>query len=191
MGFTRGNHVVVRRVLLQHQPHRFNVVAGKAPVAFGVEVAKAQFLRQAELDASDAISHLACDELSATPWAFMVEQDAGNAVHVVAFTIVHRDPVAIDLGHPIRATRIERRLLALRHSLHFAEHLARRGLIEADAVLAKKLDCFEHTGHADGRKLARQAGLLPTRGNETLGGEVVDFRRIGFFHHVDNGELVQ
>ena len=36
------DHVVVGLVLLQHQPHRADVVAGEAPVALRVEVAEAQ-----------------------------------------------------------------------------------------------------------------------------------------------------
>ena len=34
------DHVVVGLVLLEHQPHRLDVVAGEAPVALGVEVAQ-------------------------------------------------------------------------------------------------------------------------------------------------------
>ena len=37
-----GDDVVVGLVLLEHQPHGLDVVAGEAPVALGVEVAEAQ-----------------------------------------------------------------------------------------------------------------------------------------------------
>ena len=40
------DHVVLGVVALEHQPHRFDVVLGVAPVAFGVEVAEAQLLRR-------------------------------------------------------------------------------------------------------------------------------------------------
>ena len=36
--------VVVGLVLLEHQPHRLDVVAGEAPVALGVEVAERQLV---------------------------------------------------------------------------------------------------------------------------------------------------
>ncbi len=104
-----GDDVVVRLVLLEHQPHGPDVVAGEAPVALRVEVAEFEVLRQPELDAGDAVGHLARDELLPAPLALVVEQDAAAAVHVVAFAVVHRDPVAVDLRHAVRAARVERR----------------------------------------------------------------------------------
>ena len=49
MGFAGGDDVIVGLVLLQHQPHRLDVVAGEAPVALGVEVAEEQLVLQAAL----------------------------------------------------------------------------------------------------------------------------------------------
>ena len=54
VGLAGGDHVVVGLVLLEHQPHGLDVVAGEAPVALGVEVAEAQLVGQAELDAGHA-----------------------------------------------------------------------------------------------------------------------------------------
>ena len=60
-----GDDVVVGLVLLQHQPHRLDVVAGVAPVALGLEVAEHEVFLQPELDASDGVGDLAADELDA------------------------------------------------------------------------------------------------------------------------------
>ena len=57
------DHVVVGLVRLEHQPHRLDVVAGEAPVALRVEVAQAQLVGEAELDARDAVRDLAGHEL--------------------------------------------------------------------------------------------------------------------------------
>ena len=47
-----GRHdEVVGLILLQHQPHRAHVVAGKPPVALCVEVAEAEVIGQPQLDA--------------------------------------------------------------------------------------------------------------------------------------------
>ena len=62
----RRDHVIVGLVLLEHQPHRAHVVAGKAPIAMGVEISEAQLLRQPELDARDAVGDLARHELLAS-----------------------------------------------------------------------------------------------------------------------------
>ena len=42
MGLAGGDDVVVGLVLLEHQPHGPDVVAGESPVALGVEVAHDQ-----------------------------------------------------------------------------------------------------------------------------------------------------
>ena len=45
MAHAGGDDVVVRLVLLEHQPHRAHVVAGESPVAPRVEVAEAERCR--------------------------------------------------------------------------------------------------------------------------------------------------
>jgi hypothetical protein len=39
-----GDDEIVGVVLLEHQPHRLDVVAGEAPVALGIEVAEEQLV---------------------------------------------------------------------------------------------------------------------------------------------------
>ena len=45
---------VVGLVVLEHQPHRFHVVAGETPVTLGVEVAEAQLGGLAVHDVGDS-----------------------------------------------------------------------------------------------------------------------------------------
>ena len=52
MALAGRDDVVVRLVLLQHQPHRAHVVAGEAPVALRVEIAEMQRVGEPELDAA-------------------------------------------------------------------------------------------------------------------------------------------
>ena len=56
VGLAGRDDVVVGLVLLQHQPHGLDVVAGEAPVALGVEVAEPQLVGQAELDPGHAVA---------------------------------------------------------------------------------------------------------------------------------------
>ena len=67
MRLAGGDDEVVRLVLLEHQPHGVDVVAGKAPVAAGVAVAQHELVSKAQLDARHAVGHLAGDELDAAP----------------------------------------------------------------------------------------------------------------------------
>ena len=73
-----GNHVVVRLVLLEHQPHRLDVVLGVAPVALGVEVAQRQVAGQAELDGGGAVRDFACHKFQPATLRFMVKQYSGT-----------------------------------------------------------------------------------------------------------------
>ncbi len=61
-----GDHVVVRLGLLEHQPHRLDVVLGVAPVTLCVEVAEGQLALKAELDGGRGMGDLARDELQTT-----------------------------------------------------------------------------------------------------------------------------
>ena len=60
----------------------------------------------------------------------MVEQQTVAAIHPVAFAVVHRDPVAVKLCHPVGTSRIERGALSLRCLLHETIELACAGLID-------------------------------------------------------------
>ena len=96
MADSGGDDVVVGLALLEHQPHRLDVVAGKSPVARGVEIAEEQLVGPSQLDAGDAVRDLARDELEPAPRRLVVEEHAGNGKQVVAFAIVDRDVVRED-----------------------------------------------------------------------------------------------
>ena len=108
------HHVVVRDWLLEHAPHRLDVVAGEAPVAAGVEVADDELGRLAERDARDALRHLPGHELATAARALVVEEDARAGEQAVALAVVDRDVVAVDLRDAVRAAGMKRRRLALR-----------------------------------------------------------------------------
>ena len=65
-----GDHVVVGLVLLEHQPHRLDVVRRVSPVALGVEVAERELVLEAELDAGRRVRDLARDELEPAAFDF-------------------------------------------------------------------------------------------------------------------------
>ena len=79
MPLARGDDEVFRLVLLQHEPHGFDVVAGEAPVALGVEIAEIQAFLQSLLDSRGRAGDLSGDESLASPRALVVEQDPLDA----------------------------------------------------------------------------------------------------------------
>ena len=186
----RSDDIVVRRILLEHEPHRANVVARKSPIATRLEIAEAQLAREAQFDARYSVGDLARHELEPATWALVIEQDAGNGVQGEALAIVHGDPVPVDLRHAVWASRIEWRRLTLRRFVHLAEHLARAGLIEP-GVRRRLLHCLEHARHAEGREFAGEHRLCPGRLDEALRGEVVDLIRLVVAHDIRERCLIE
>ena len=114
VGLAGRDHEVVRLVLLEHQPHRLDVVLGKAPVALGVEVAQVQLLLQPQLDARRRAGDLAGDERLAAPLGLVVEEDAVGCEQAVRLAVVDGHPVGVHLGSGVGATGVEGRRLGLR-----------------------------------------------------------------------------
>ena len=76
MGLSGGDDVIVGPVLLEHQPHRLDVVPGEAPVALRLEIAEVELLLEAELDPGGRAGDLPRDEGLAAAGGFVVEEDA-------------------------------------------------------------------------------------------------------------------
>src|SRR5713101_9056930 len=66
MGLPRAHHIVSGLLLLEHQPHRLHIIAGKAPVPLGIQIAQMQLRGQPQLDPRYPIADLAGDELQPT-----------------------------------------------------------------------------------------------------------------------------
>src|SRR4029078_5132979 len=100
-GLAGCQHEVVGLIDLQYPVHSLDVVPRMAPVALGFEIAEKHRLLEAGLDAANAARDLARHEGLAADRALVVEQDAVGSEHTVGLAVVHRDPVAIQLRHPI------------------------------------------------------------------------------------------
>lgn len=105
------------------------------PITLRVQVTEIQTVLLAEVNISHSSADLARDERPATPRAFVVEQDTVARIHPVRFTIVDRDPIGIQLGNAIRATRVERRCLALGRFDNLAIQFRGRSLVEPHVSL--------------------------------------------------------
>ena len=123
------NHKVFGLVVLQNEPHAFHVVLGVAPVAKAVEVAEVQAVLLALGNAGCGERDLAGHEGFATAFGFVVKKNAGAAEHVVSFAVFLDDPEAVELGHGVRAVRVERGILVLRDFFDLAVEFACRSLI--------------------------------------------------------------
>ena len=99
------DHVVVRLVLLEHQPHRAHGVAGVAPVALRVEVAEPQVGHEAELDPGGRVRDLARQELERAARRLVVVEDPRRGVQAVAAAVAARDEVRVRLRDAVRRQR--------------------------------------------------------------------------------------
>ena len=188
-GAVGGQHEGVGFVRLQHAPHAFDVFFGIAPVAFGVEVAQLQHIKLAQPDFGHAVGNFSGHKFAATQRAFVVEQDATGAKNTVAFAVVDRHPVRIQLGHTVGTARVERGGFFLRNGLHFAKHLRGAGLVEADFGI-DETHCFQQVQSADAGNVGGGGGLLKTDADKALRRQVVDFIGLDFLHQGNTGPLI-
>src|SRR5487761_842210 len=134
MRLAGGKHIVVGLLLLEDEPHAFDIVTRMAPIALRVDVAEIEPLLHAALNGGAGAADLAGDEGFAADRRFVIEQDAVRRVQAIGLAVIDRDPIGVKLGDRIRAARIEGRQLVLRRLHHLAEQLGRRCLIEPHAV---------------------------------------------------------
>src|SRR5215475_8322275 len=123
MRLARRDDVIVWLVLLQHQPHGLCVILRVSPIAPGVEVAEVKLILQTELDRRGGARDLSRYESLSAAFALMVEQYAVAGEQPVAFAIINRDPVGVELGDAVRAARVKRGRFALRDLMDLAEKL--------------------------------------------------------------------
>ena len=64
MCLTGGNNIVIGVILLEHEPHGFDILLGVAPVALGVEVAEVEVFLFAEFDGGDGTEILRVTKVS-------------------------------------------------------------------------------------------------------------------------------
>ncbi len=191
VGLAGADDVVVGFGLLEHVPHRGDVVAGEAPVSFGVEVPQRQRVDLAQLDAGRAVGDLAGHELEAASGALVVEQDARAGVQVVALAVVDRDPVPVDLRHAVRDCGDE--------TAWIRSGAPRRPCRTSRCSTPDRSGCRGSTMRiASNRRVTpRRGGLtgqhrLTERGlHERLRGEVVDLVGLMGPQHVDQADLIQ
>ena len=97
MALASGQHVVARFLLLEHEPHSFDIIARMAPVALRIQIAEIEPLLQPVLDRRDRPRDLASDEGLASI-ALMIEQNTVGGVDAISLPIVYGNPVGINLS---------------------------------------------------------------------------------------------
>jgi hypothetical protein len=179
------NDVIIGLLLLQHQPHRLDIVAGKAPIPPCIEVPQVKLVLQTVTDAPNRSRRLARDEGLAATRALMVEQNAVADEEPIGFAVVDRKPMRRHLADAIGAARVKRRPFALGRR-GGAEHLRGTGLIathRAAAVEHMVAHRLDQSQRADGDHVGGVFGDLEGDLDVALGAEVVNLVGIDSFEH--------
>jgi len=167
MGFPRSDDIVARGVLLQDQPHRFDVFGGESPVALGVEISEVEELLLARFDAGEGGGDFPGDERLSVAGRFVVEENPVTGEEIVTFAVVAGHPVGISLGGGVGAVGMKGRGFALR-GVGGAKHFTARSLVEASGD-AGAAESFENPGRSETRDVARVLGEVEAHPDVTLG----------------------
>src|SRR5208337_3570206 len=109
-----GYYVVVRPVLLKHQPHGLNIVAGIPPVSSCFKVSNPQLFRQSQLDPCCGMTDFSAHKFKTSPGGLMVEKNPAHCINTVGFTVVPGKVEPAELRYPVRRPREKRGMLVLR-----------------------------------------------------------------------------
>ena len=93
-GFVCGDNIIIRSVLLEHQPHCLDIIFRMSPVALGIQIAEFDIFLQAELDSCDSSGNFSCDKFQSSAFGFVIEQNARTCKQAVALPVILGDPVA-------------------------------------------------------------------------------------------------
>ncbi len=136
MAFACGHNVIVGFVLLEHKPHRFNIIARESPVSSCVQIAQVELVLQAQFNSRRSSCNFSRNKRLAAPRRLVIKQNSVTCKQTVSFPIVHRLPKAVRLRATIRTSRIKRCLLRLRSFDCLSVHLAAGGLIKLRRLTA-------------------------------------------------------
>src|SRR5579859_662299 len=101
MRLARGDHVVVRMLLLEHKMHCADIIRSVSPVAPRVEIAKQELGRLAMLNTRHRMADLPRNKFVAPARPFVVIHYAATAKQTVSLPIIHHEMEACDLTDPV------------------------------------------------------------------------------------------
>lgn len=126
------------------------------PISLRIDVTKVQAMLLADANICNCPGNLPRDERPSSPRALVIEKDTVARIHAVRLAVVHRDPVCVQFGDTIWATRVERRGLALWGLDDLSIEFRGRSLVEPRVF-------FEANG-ADGVKETQGADTIDIGG---------------------------
>ena len=100
--------------------HSLDIIPGMAPIAAGIQVAQKELVLPTQGDGRRSPGDFAGHKGLAPHRGFVVEKNAVAGIHVVGLAVVHRNPIRVEFGYPVRRTRVKRGRFGLRNGLNQA-----------------------------------------------------------------------
>ena len=145
-----------------------------------------QLVLKPEGNTRDSARDLAGHEGFTANRRLVVEKDAIAGVHPVALTVIHRDPIPVELGDRVGRPRVERGGFLLRDLLHQPVQFRRGGLIKLGFVgQSQNPDRLEQSQCAKCIAIGGVLGAVERHGDMGLCAEVVDFVRFDLLNDAD------
>jgi hypothetical protein len=162
------------------------------PVALGIEISQVKTILPAESYGRNRARDLAGDESLATARTLMVEEDTVGGVDAIRFPVVHRDPIAIELGNGVGAARVKGGVFILRYGLHFTVQFARGSLVEAGlARQPKDSDGLKQPERTHAVRIPSVFRRLEAHLHMALGTQIVDLVRLCLLQYADQVRRVR
>src|SRR5690606_3824143 len=92
---TGGNDEVFRLVLLEDEPHSFNVVLSMTPVALCIQVSEIKLILESKGDAGHSPGNFAGHEGLAPEGGLVVKEDPIAGIHAISLPVIHGNPVPV------------------------------------------------------------------------------------------------
>ncbi len=180
--FAGGEYIVIRPALLQHQPHRMNVVLRIAPVASGIQISEADGFLKAGFNSGGCECDFASHKVFASPRAFVVVTNRVAEEEAVRFAVDLCHLSREGFGTSVGRVRIDGRGFVLTADCRRPKDFPAAGMQKLRRSRKVAQD-FHDPQTAHRGQVTGAFGDLKAESHMRLAGQMIEF---GGLHLVDN-----
>src|SRR4029077_6763180 len=138
--FAGCHYVIIGCVVLEHQPHRLDIVLGTTPISLALNIPEHQLRLQIPCDPRTRARDLARYKVLSAPRRFVIVKNAVANKEAVRFSIRSGQLCRKSFGASIRARRLQRCALSLGNLTCVPENLRSRSVIKSKWLRLKRAD---------------------------------------------------
>ena len=176
MRFSCCHDIIIRRVVLQHQPHRMDIILCAAPIPFAFQVPEHKLCNEPSRNARSRTRDFASHKVLRAPRRLVIVKNAVADKQPVGFAINSRQLRGERLGSAVRTRRSQRRVLGLRNFECISENFRSRRVIKSGGLRLRARDFKQAQGRYP-RFFAVRFWNFKTQANVALSGKMIQLRR--------------